>query len=61
MVEMQSVRRRYEVSEVNLESLPPSCESDREVLKPDFVFFGEGIPPMQPADPWRKSLGQIFF
>lgn len=37
--------RKYEVSEVNLESLPPRCDADFEVLKPDFVFFGEGIPP----------------
>lgn len=37
--------QHYELSEVNLESLPPRCNIDLEVLKPDFVFFGEGIPP----------------
>ncbi|MEA3463113.1 MAG: NAD-dependent deacylase [Bacteroidota bacterium] len=36
---------RYEVSGVKLDPLPPRCSNDQEVLKPDFVFFGEGIPP----------------
>ena len=36
--------RRYATSEVNLESLPPTCFCGG-VLKPDFVFYGEGIPP----------------
>jgi NAD-dependent deacetylase len=35
---------RYKLSEVTLEPLPPRCPDDHEVLKPDFVFFGEGIP-----------------
>ena len=35
---------RYELSEVSLDPLPPRCSMDNEVLKPDFVFFGEGIP-----------------
>jgi NAD-dependent deacetylase len=33
------------VSEVNLKSLPPRCPDDKTILKPDFIFFGEGIPP----------------
>lgn len=36
---------RYELSNVALNPLPPRCMEDQEVLKPDFVFFGEGIPP----------------
>jgi len=36
--------RRYEVDEIDLEFLPPFCPQCREVLKPDFVFFGEPIP-----------------
>ena len=36
---------RYEISAVSLEVLPPRCKEEGEVLKPDFVFFGEGIPP----------------
>ena len=36
---------RYEVTEISLDPLPPRCSGDNDVLKPDFVFFGEGIPP----------------
>jgi len=36
---------RYSLSDIPLESLPPRCPEDQEILKPDFVFFGEGIPP----------------
>lgn len=35
---------RHPVAEINLKPLPPRCQSDHSVLKPDFVFFGEGIP-----------------
>ena len=35
---------RYEVANVSLNPLPPRCTNDQYVLKPDFVFFGEGIP-----------------
>lgn len=35
----------HEVSDVNLKKLPPFCPDDGEILKPDFIFFGEGIPP----------------
>lgn len=37
--------RKMGVNEINLENLPPLCPDDGSVLKPDFVFFGEGIPP----------------
>ncbi len=30
---------------VDLRNIPPRCPEDGEVLKPDFIFFGEGIPP----------------
>ena len=36
--------RVYQTDDVNLDSLPPVC-SCGGVLKPDFVFYGEGIPP----------------
>jgi NAD-dependent deacetylase len=36
---------RYEIRNVSLDPLPPRCQTDQKVLKPDFVFFGEGIPP----------------
>jgi NAD-dependent deacetylase len=35
---------RYPASRDLLEDLPPSCPSCGGLLKPDFVFFGEGIP-----------------
>ena len=47
---------RFAATEVNLDKLPPACEKCGGLLKPDFVFFGEGIPPyayqksMQAAD-----------
>lgn len=34
----------YDVNEVDLKTLPPKCKEDSEILKPDFIFFGEGIP-----------------
>lgn len=37
--------KRYKVSEVNLNEDLPSCPSCKGLLKPDFVFYGEGIPP----------------
>lgn len=30
--------------ETDFNQLPPRCPVDGEVLKPDFIFFGEGIP-----------------
>jgi len=46
---------RYEVSEISLEPLPPRCSSDQKILKPDFVFFGEGIP----SDAASRSVEEI--
>ena len=34
----------YTIGDVNLEKLPPLCAKCGSLLKPDFVFFGEGIP-----------------
>jgi len=36
--------RVYSANEIDFEKLPPRCENDGEILKPDFIFFGEGIP-----------------
>lgn len=36
----------FKPDEVNLNDLPPRCQADNSVLKPDFVFFGEPIPGM---------------
>jgi NAD-dependent deacetylase len=34
----------YPAQEFDLKIIPPRCKSDNEPLKPDFIFFGEGIP-----------------
>ncbi len=37
--------REYSAADINFNVIPPKCEKDGSILKPDFVFFGEGIPP----------------
>ncbi len=39
-----SCKITYPASEVNLNILPPLCAKCNSLLKPDFIFFGEGIP-----------------
>lgn len=34
----------YEAKQVSLETIPPRCPECMGILKPDFIFFGEGIP-----------------
>jgi len=34
----------HTVAEVSLDNLPPSCAECNGLLKPEFIFFGEGIP-----------------
>lgn len=43
--------RKYRLEDVNVEEVPPQCFCGG-VLKPDFVFYGEGIPPLA----YEKSL-----
>ncbi len=35
---------RYDFTPKIIEKIPPLCEKCKGVLKPDFIFFGEGIP-----------------
>ncbi|MDX9907991.1 MAG: Sir2 family NAD-dependent protein deacetylase [Mariniphaga sp.] len=35
----------YDSSDFDFDKIPPRCVDDNEILKPDFIFFGEGIPP----------------
>lgn len=35
---------KYKAQSIDLKDLPPKCTKDETVLKPDFIFFGEGIP-----------------
>jgi NAD-dependent deacetylase len=37
-------RKFYTVTEISLDHIPPTCRQCGGLLKPDFVFFGEGIP-----------------
>ncbi len=46
----------YSPKEIDLRQLPPRCSHDGEVLKPDFVFFGEPIPP----EAARRSEQEAF-
>jgi NAD-dependent deacetylase len=34
----------YVASDFDFKMIPPRCKADNEALKPDFIFFGEGIP-----------------
>ncbi len=36
--------KSYNIDEVNLNKIPPRSDETGGLLKPDFIFFGEGIP-----------------
>lgn len=36
--------RVYDAGAIDFNHLPPRCVNDHQILKPDFIFFGEGIP-----------------
>ena len=38
-------KRKFPSDSISLENLPPLCPECQGILKPDFVFFGEPIPP----------------
>ncbi|MEO1923975.1 MAG: NAD-dependent deacylase [Nautiliaceae bacterium] len=38
-------KRKFPSDSISLENLPPLCPDCQGILKPDFVFFGEPIPP----------------
>lgn len=44
--------KRYGLADINLDILPVACPGCGGLLKPDFIFFGEGIP----AKAYEKSL-----
>ena len=39
-----SCGRHYAAGDVSLQALPPKCKACNNLLKPDFIFFGESIP-----------------
>jgi NAD-dependent deacetylase len=51
-LECTACRKKWEFEESLLEKLPPACPDCGGLLKPDFIFFGEAIPP----DAYRESL-----
>ncbi|MCD6355007.1 MAG: NAD-dependent deacylase [Prolixibacteraceae bacterium] len=36
--------KEYRADDFDFKNIPPLCAEDGEVLKPNFIFFGEGIP-----------------
>jgi len=51
-LECTQCRRKWDYEEEMLDTLPPACPHCGGLLKPDFIFFGEAIPP----DAYQKSL-----
>ena len=50
-----------EASPSILEDIPPRCEKDQTVLKPDFIFFGEPIPrKANEASYQEASVADVF-
>ncbi|MCF6365930.1 MAG: NAD-dependent deacylase [Bacteroidales bacterium] len=46
--------KKYKAEQINLEKLPPKCSVCEALLKPDFIFFGEGIP----QDAYKNSFAE---
>lgn len=44
--------KSFSRKEIDLNELPPLCKSCNSLLKPDFIFFGEGIP----TEAYRRSI-----
>ncbi len=44
--------KRFTMENINFEKLPVTCDVCGGLVKPDFIFFGEGIPP----EAYEKSL-----
>lgn len=39
-------QKQYANGDFSLDELPPRCTDCNGLIKPDFIFFGEGIPPL---------------
>jgi NAD-dependent deacetylase len=46
--------KKFNASEINFEKIPPFCTQCGNLLKPDFIFFGEGIP----QEAYNKSFAE---
>ncbi len=47
---------KYEASEIDLNILPPKCKKCGGLLKPDFIFYGEGIK----NDVYQSTIKEIL-
>ncbi len=53
--------KKYVASDFNLDTLPPICPSCGNVLKPNFVFFGEPIPEPARSKSFREAqIADVF-
>lgn len=56
-----SCKQKYEATKVNLDVIPPRCEKCHGLLKPDFIFFGEGIPGEAYSNSLREAeMADVF-
>lgn len=46
----------YTLQEVNLNPTVPRCQKDKGLLKPNFVFFSEGIPPVVATQSFTEAM-----
>ena len=44
--------KEFMADDIDFQHIPPTCDVDNGILKPDFIFFGEGIP----RDAYEKSF-----
>lgn len=56
-----SCREKRPSGEVDLQRLPPTCPDCGGLLKPDFIFFGEGIPEDVSAASFREAEDADLF
>ncbi len=53
--------KKYKVSSEIFNNLPPKCSKCGGILKPDFVYFGEGIPQKALEDSYNATMvGDVF-
>ena len=53
--------KKFPVTEIGLENLPPKCQNCGSVLKPDFIFFGEPIPEPAKTKSYREAeISDVF-
>lgn len=54
-------KKIYSVKDIDLSHLPPKCVDCGNVLKPDFVFFGESIPePARAISFTEAKIADVF-